>query len=99
MKKKILAAVLILLGNICCLNTFADVRLPSIIGSHMVLQQKTETKIWGWCDPGEKITITNSWDTTSITTTGQSTAKWNVSIKTPVAGGPFTITIKGNNQI
>ena len=35
----------------------ADVRLPAIISSHMVVQQKTELKFWGWCEPGEKIQL------------------------------------------
>jgi sialate O-acetylesterase len=35
---------------ISVLSATADVRLPAIIGSHMVLQQNTTVKIWGWCD-------------------------------------------------
>ena len=71
----------------------AEVRLPSILGSHMVLQQKSEVNLWGWCAPAEKILVKTSWDTTRYVTTGTSGAKWMVKIKTPSAGGPFTITI------
>ena len=71
----------------------AEVRLPSILGSHMVLQQKSEVNLWGWCAPAEKILVKTSWDTTRYVTTGTSGAKWTVKIKTPSAGGPFTITI------
>lgn len=53
----------------------------------MVLQQNTEVKIWGWCDPGEKIRIHSGWDTTSYNTTGNPDGKWTLSIKTPEAGG------------
>ena len=77
----------------------ADVRLPSIIGNHMVLQQNTEVNIWGWCEPGEKIKINTSWDTTTYSTKGTSGAKWSLKIKTPIAGGPYTININGNNKI
>ena len=35
----------------------ADVRLPHIIGSHMVLQQGKNLPVWGWGDPGEKVTV------------------------------------------
>ena len=80
-------------------NVIADVRLPSIIGNHMVLQQKSDVKIWGWCDPGEKIKITTGWDTLTYNTTGSSGAKWNVIVKTPVAGGPYILTINGHNKI
>ena len=65
----------------------------------MVLQQKSEVKIWGWCDPGEKIKITTGWDTATYNTTGSSGAKWNLIIKTPLAGGPYTLTINGHNKI
>ena len=35
----------------------ADVKLPSIFGDNMVLQQGIENPIWGWADSGEKVTI------------------------------------------
>jgi len=75
------------------LSTMAEVRLPSIIGNHMVLQQKSEVNLWGWCAPSEKISVKCSWDTTRYITKGTSGAKWSLIIKTPEAGGPFSITI------
>ena len=39
----------------------ADVRLPKILGSQMVLQRDSEVKIWGWADAGEEIQITCDW--------------------------------------
>jgi sialate O-acetylesterase len=71
----------------------AEVRLPSILGSHMVLQQKSQVNLWGWCAPSEKIRVSVSWDTTKYVTTGTSGARWSLKIKTPSAGGPFTIAI------
>ena len=35
----------------------AEIRLPSIIGSHMVLQQDMPIKVWGWAEPGEVISV------------------------------------------
>lgn len=80
-------------------SVFAEVRLPAIIGSHMVLQQNSDCKIWGWANPGEKISINGSWDTTHYNTVTDGNAKWMVTIKTPKAGGPFTVSLKGDNQI
>jgi len=77
----------------------ANVRLPAVIGSHMVLQQKSNVTIWGWGDPGEKIKIKVGWDTTTYTATGSSAAKWKIQLATPAAGGPYTISIDGNNKI
>lgn len=62
----------------------------------MVLQQKSEVNLWGWCGPAEKINVKASWDTTHYVTTGSSGAKWSLKIKTPIAGGPYTLTI--NNK-
>jgi sialate O-acetylesterase len=84
---------------VCATFSFAQVRLPAIIGSHMVLQQNSEAKIWGWCDPNEKIKVTTTWDTTTYTATGSPNARWSVQLRTPAAGGPYKISIKGNNSI
>src|SRR6185437_6180702 len=87
----------------CCffrlLNVKGEVRLPAVIGDHMVLQQRSEVKLWGWCDPNEKITVSSGWDTATYKTIGNADGKWLVSIKTPVAGGPYEITLNGNNKV
>ena len=92
-------ALLILFNVYISLMASADVHLPAIIGSHMVLQQNTDVKIWGWCEPSEKILISTDWDTTTYNTAGEPNAKWSIKIKTPAAGGPYKITIKGENII
>lgn len=96
MKKYIL---FLLLLTVISLQSFSKIRLPAIIADHMVLQQKAEVKLWGWCEPEEKITIKVSWDTTIYKTVGNSNAKWSIQIKTPGAGGPYNITISGYNVI
>lgn len=90
---------LLSLLSLICLSSLADVRLPSILGSHMVLQQQSKVKLWGWSAPAEKITITVSWDTTIYTTKGDRGARWMTEISTPKAGGPHTIKIKAANEI
>ena len=80
-------------------SLLANIRLPAIIGSHMVLQQKSQITIWGWCDVSEKIKLKTGWDTTTYTFTGTSSAKWEIKLNTPTSGGPYQITIEGNNKI
>jgi len=78
----------------------AQLRLPAIFTDHMVLEQQSEVPIWGWAAPGEGITVNVSWDKDNeIKTKCLNTAMWKVSLKTPGAGGPYTITIKGSNQL
>lgn len=81
------------------LTALADVRLPAVLGSHMVLQQSSSVAFWGSCEPGEKIRINTSWDTVTYTATGSAEANWKLYLNTPKAGGPFRITITGNNKI
>lgn len=100
MNKKIIS--LLLTGLTCMIlnpGVFAKVRLPSVLSSNMVLQQQSTVTLWGWSAPAEKIYITTSWNAITDSTTGSGDAKWNIKIKTPAAGGPYTITIKGSNRI
>src|SRR5947209_3772453 len=99
MNKLSLSLLLCILLSVESFKASADVRLPAIIGDHMVLQQNSTVTLWGWCDPNEKIRLKADWDTTTYSTTGTSGAKWSVQPKTPSAGRPFKINIKGNNAI
>lgn len=88
-----------LIFSLFTLTLYADVRLPNVLGSNMVLQQQSKTKIWGWALPGEKIKITASWDNKTIETSPDENAKWQIDLQTPKAGGPYTIIIQGGNKI
>lgn len=77
----------------------ADIRLPAIISNNMVLQQQSSVKLWGWGEPTEKLVVTTSWNRNIDSTMVNENAKWQLSIQTPAAGGPYSITIKGNNTI
>ena len=80
-------------------NLTAAIRLPNIIGSHMVLQQKSTVKIWGWAAPAEKVIIKTSWDNKTYEATTSNGAKWVSNLQTPTAGGPYQITISASNTI
>ncbi|MFZ2655390.1 MAG: sialate O-acetylesterase [Victivallales bacterium] len=38
-------------------NVHANVRMPAIFGDHMVLQQDAALPVWGWAEPGEKVSV------------------------------------------
>lgn len=94
---RIICLLILLLPAV--LTCEADVRLPNVLSSNMVLQQRSQTNLWGWCEPGEKIAITTSWDQRTDSVKGTRDGNWRLSIPTPAAGGPYTITIKGQNTI
>jgi sialate O-acetylesterase len=35
----------------------ADVKMPALFADHMVLQREMKLPVWGWADPGEKVTV------------------------------------------
>jgi hypothetical protein len=77
----------------------ATVRLPAILGSHMVLQQKAPVNFWGWANPAEKIRIMTDWDNTVYDTTADGGGQWQVRVQTPAAGGPYKVIVNGANAI
>ncbi|MCF3111834.1 sialate O-acetylesterase [Niabella sp. CC-SYL272] len=77
----------------------AAVKLPAVIADHMVLQQKTTAALWGWANPGERITIQCSWNRQPVTVTAGADGRWLTRVKTIAAGGPYTIRFKGTNTI
>ena len=79
-------------------NNHAQLRLPALVSSGMVLQQNDSINLWGWAGPAEKVYITTGWDGRTDSTLTTSGATWKVKIKTPQAGGPFTIQIKSDKQ-
>jgi sialate O-acetylesterase len=75
----------------------ADVRLPNIFGDNMVLQRDRPIMIWGWANPGEKVTV--QLDKQSKKVTAGKDGKWKLSLNAMPAGGPFQLTVKGKNTI
>lgn len=90
----LLTAFLLISG----IEGWSTIRLPSVVSSNMVLQQQSKASLWGWGDPGEKVTITTSWNATDSLIVN-SDGSWIINIPTPTAGGPYTITFKGWNTI
>jgi sialate O-acetylesterase len=86
----------------CCFSLLAsaDIRLPAIFTDNMVLQQQASDPVWGWASPGEEISIKGSWNENApVKTKADVQGKWMAKIKTPQAGGPYTLTIQGSQTI
>ena len=76
----------------------ADVKLPSVLNSHMVLQRDKPLPIWGLADPGEKVTVTVAGNSESATTGDD--GKWMVTMPSMKADGKtHSLTVSGNNTI
>jgi sialate O-acetylesterase len=75
----------------------AEVRLPKILSSHMVLQRERPMHFWGWADPNEKVTVTLDGQTAE--STADKLGKWSLYLPFHAAGGPFRVEVKGSNAL
>jgi len=75
----------------------AEVSLPKLFSSHMVLQRNMPIHIWGDAEPGEQVTVEfNSARGKAVT---DDLGRWSVYLPAEPAGGPFTLTVRGGNTI
>lgn len=96
----------ILAGVIACLTLlthplFAEVRLPKIFNSHMVLQRDKPVPLWGWADPGEKVTVLltdNQRKIQSKTVKADKSGQWKIQLESTAAGGPYQLAINGKKN-
>jgi sialate O-acetylesterase len=73
----------------------ADIRLPAVIGSHMVLQQEKPVRIRGWAEPGESIAVAFAGQ--KARAFADSNGRWEVLLEDINApGGPYRMTISGS---
>ena len=77
----------------------AQVNLLPIFSDNMVLQQQTQAPVWGKSKPNKKVEITTSWDQKKYTIQADAQGNWKTKVDTPVAGGPYTITISDGKPV
>lgn len=77
---------------------FSQTRLPAMFSDNMVLQQQQLVSVWGMDHPDAKITVKGSWGNNATATT-DAKGKWKLKLQTPAAGGPYTLLIKGSNEV
>jgi sialate O-acetylesterase len=76
----------------------ADVKLPSVLGSHMVLQRDKPLTIWGTAEAGEEVKVAIG--KKSVSTKADDKGNWKVSLPAMKADGKaHTVTITGKNKI
>lgn len=91
---KILALSLLL--SLCASAATADVKPHGMFNDHAVLQRGIKIPVWGTASAGEKVTVSMNGQTVS---TVAENGKWELALEPIPAGGPYTLTIQGNNTI
>ena len=79
--------------------TFSTIVLPEFFSDHLVLQQQTEAPIWGKATPKKNIRLITSWDNQTYTALSDTNGDWMIKLKTPAAGGPYTISISDGKAL
>ena len=74
-----------------------QIKMAAMFSDNMVLQRNSEAKIWGWAaGRGETLRVVGSWNTAdTVNAVVDNHARWEATLKTGDAGGPYAITILG----
>ena len=87
-----------LLLPLTAVSVLANVKLPSVLSSHMVLQRDLPVPVWGWADAGEKITVSFAGQTKEAT--AATDGKWSLKLDAlTMSAAPAKMTVKGANEL
>ena len=75
----------------------ADLKMPSIFGDHMVLQQGIKLPVWGKADPGEQVAVSIGDHKGGMK--ADENGRWKILLE-PLPNGatPTTLEVRGANQ-
>lgn len=75
----------------------ADVKTASIFSSNMVLQRGMAVPVWGTAAPAETVVV--DFNSQLLSTIADEKGKWRVTLSSMIEGGPFTMIVRGKNEI
>ncbi|MBL8064413.1 MAG: hypothetical protein JNM34_01010 [Chthonomonadaceae bacterium] len=77
----------------------ADMRLHSLFKDHMVVQRMSTLQVKGWDEPGTGVTVKVSWVKGEFMGVADRFGAFSIKVPTSEAGGPYTISVKGSDDI
>lgn len=95
MTKHFLLSLLLMLS---IAQSYSQIHLPAFFSDNMVLQQQQLVSFWGTDKPGVKISVVGSWGK-NARITADDNGHWKIKLQTPIAGGPYTVLVKGSNEV
>jgi sialate O-acetylesterase len=97
--KKITLFFLIALINMLFIQAIkAEIKLPAIVSSDMVLQRNTAVVLWGWANAREKITIETSWLEDAVEVEADRNGDWTIEVETNNSKEPQSIKLKSRSS-
>ena len=94
---RVSAVPLFLLFVIVAIAAEAEVKLPSLLTDHMVVQRGLPVHMWGKAAEHESVSVTFRGETRSAT--ADDLGRWSLYLSPGDAGGPFSIVIRASNTI
>ena len=79
-----------------CAPAQAEVKLNPLFSDGAVLQQDAAIPVWGTARDGESVTVQFDGQEASTSASG---GKWMVRLQPHKSGGPFVLTVKGDNKL
>ena len=96
MNKKFISVFLLLCLLAGYENANAAIKLPGLIGDHMILQRDTKIPVWGWATKNSEIEL--KFNNKIYKTKTGNDGKWIIRLKPLKAGGPYDMNIKGDGS-
>lgn len=88
---------LAVLSFFLCQISVAEVSLPKLLSDGLVVQQQQAIPLWGWATQEAEVTLIL--DGQEVKTVTVENGRWSAQLEAMPAGGPHTITVKGDNSI
>lgn len=86
-------SAIFLLGLAAVMPVHATIKLPHYITDNMIVQQNSVMKIVGSAAADSKVMVWATWDSQPVQTKADKEGKFEISLPTPAAGGPYSIII------
>jgi len=78
---------------------YPQIKLIPLFSDNMVLQQQSQVPIWGKAASGKDIEVVTSWNKKKYTGKADLQGNWKITVETPSAGGPYTVTVSDGNPV
>jgi sialate O-acetylesterase len=79
-----------------CASAHAELWLPKVFGSNMLVQRGQPVRVWGKCDPNGTVQV--SFGPRQATAHARVDGSWQVSLDPLPAGGPYTVTVRAGGD-
>lgn len=98
--RKLILGIAAVLASVLMADA-SDLRLPTVVGSGMVLQQNETVNIWGWAAPSAKVKVKAGWLNKPVSVKAGKDGKWIAAVATPAGGyDAWTMTVSdGDTEI